>query len=78
MNSKQSTLIDLNVKSIYFPNYRSSEFIALIGVSCTLFLFLHTQTLTTRLKEMEDKLQPSEISASALSGNSLVQGKKWQ
>jgi len=55
-----------------FPK-RSAEFIALIAVSCTLFLFLHTQSLTSRLREMEDKLQPSEMSASGLSGNSILQ-----
>lgn len=55
-----------------FPK-RSAEFIALIAVSCTLFLFLHTQSLTSRLREMEDKLQPSELSASGLSGNSILQ-----
>lgn len=58
--------------------YRSAEFIALIAVSCTLFLFLHTQSLTSRLREMEDKLQPSEMSASGLSGNSIIQQGKWR
>lgn len=54
---------------------RSAEFVALIAVSSTLFLFLHTQSLTSRLREMEVKLQPSELSASGLSGNSIIQGK---
>lgn len=57
-----------------FFNYRSSEFVALVAVSCTLFLFIHTKSLTSRLREMEIKLQPSEMSASGLSGNSISQG----
>lgn len=54
--------------------YRSAEFVALLAVSSTLFLFMHTQSLTSRLREMEVKLQPSEMSASGLSGNSIIQG----
>lgn len=34
---------------------------------CTLFLFLHTKNLTSRLREMEDRLQPSALN----SGNDL-------
>uniref|UniRef100_A0A8W7P3C0 Uncharacterized protein n=1 Tax=Anopheles coluzzii TaxID=1518534 RepID=A0A8W7P3C0_ANOCL len=54
---------------------RYAEFVALIAISCTLFLFLHTQSLTSRLREMEDRLQePSSLSAaSGLSGNSISQ-----
>ncbi|XP_065079844.1 heparan sulfate 2-O-sulfotransferase pipe [Ochlerotatus camptorhynchus] len=56
-----------------FPK-RYAEFVALIAISCTLFLFLHTQSLTSRLREMEDKLQPSSLmSSSGLSGNSISQ-----
>uniref|UniRef100_A0A182Y390 Uncharacterized protein n=1 Tax=Anopheles stephensi TaxID=30069 RepID=A0A182Y390_ANOST len=52
-----------------------AEFVALIAISCTLFLFLHTQSLTSRLREMEDRLQPpsSLSAASGLSGNSISQ-----
>lgn len=60
---------------LFLLYYRSAEFVALVAVSCTLFLFIHTKTLTTRLKEMENKLQPSVISASGISGNSISQGK---
>lgn len=61
---------------LFFPRHhaRSAEFVALLAVSSTLFLFLHTQSLTSRLREMEVKLQPSEMSASGLSGNSIIQG----
>lgn len=58
--------------------YRSAELVALMAVSSTLFLFLHTQSLTSRLREMEVKLQPSELSASGLSGNSIIQGKSFR
>uniref|UniRef100_A0A182QUJ5 Uncharacterized protein n=1 Tax=Anopheles farauti TaxID=69004 RepID=A0A182QUJ5_9DIPT len=54
-----------------------AEFVALIAISCTLFLFLHTQSLTSRLREMEDRLQPSSLSAaSGLSGNSISQAHR--
>lgn len=56
---------------------RSAEFVALLAVSSTLFLFLHTQSLTSRLREMEVKLQPSEMSASGLTGNSIIQGTSY-
>ncbi|XP_059620106.1 heparan sulfate 2-O-sulfotransferase pipe isoform X1 [Phlebotomus argentipes] len=62
----------LRHRRMSFPK-RSTDIVALIAVSCTLFLFLHTQSLTSRLREMEDKLQPSEMSASGLSGNSISQ-----
>ncbi|XP_055609660.1 heparan sulfate 2-O-sulfotransferase pipe [Uranotaenia lowii] len=53
---------------------RYAELVALIAISSTLFLFLHTQSLTSRLREMEDKLQPSSLmSSSGLSGNSISQ-----
>lgn len=61
---------------IFISHSRSAEFVALVAVSCTLFLFIHTKTLTTRLREMENKLQPSVISASGISANSISQGKK--
>lgn len=67
-------IIIASISSCLF--YRSVEFVALIGVSCTLFLFLHTQSLTTRLREMEDKLQPSMSAGGLISGiaNNLIQG----
>ncbi|XP_011313801.1 heparan sulfate 2-O-sulfotransferase pipe isoform X2 [Fopius arisanus] len=48
---------------------RTSELVALIALSSTLFLFLHTRDLHSRLREMEVKLQPgdSEISANQIS-----------
>lgn len=75
----ESPLIYSKFNALHFHSIsRSAEFIALIAVSCTLFLFLHTQSLTSRLREMEDKLQPSEMSASGLSGNSIVQQGKYE
>ncbi|XP_035445554.2 heparan sulfate 2-O-sulfotransferase pipe [Spodoptera frugiperda] len=35
---------------------RTSELVALIAVSCTLFLFLHTRDLSTKLRRMEGRL----------------------
>lgn len=35
---------------------RTSELVALLAVSCTLFLFLHTRDLSTKLRRMEGKL----------------------
>ncbi|KAF7995439.1 hypothetical protein HCN44_006546 [Aphidius gifuensis] len=48
---------------------RTSELIALVALSSTLFLFLHTRDLHSRLREMEVRLQPSEndISSNQLS-----------
>jgi hypothetical protein len=43
------------------------ELIALIAITSTLFLFMHTQTLTNRLNQLEGKLQP----ASSNSGKAL-------
>lgn len=42
---------------------RSSEFVALIAIFTTFFLLLHTRDLHSRLKEMENRLQPDELSA---------------
>ncbi|XP_076170206.1 heparan sulfate 2-O-sulfotransferase pipe isoform X2 [Ptiloglossa arizonensis] len=39
---------------------RTIELIALIAISCTLFLFLHTRELHSRLRKMEVRLQPGE------------------
>ncbi|XP_017781140.1 PREDICTED: heparan sulfate 2-O-sulfotransferase pipe [Nicrophorus vespilloides] len=49
---------------------RTSELIALVAISTTLFLFLHTRDLNTRLKEMEVRLHPDEL----LSSNQLISG----
>ncbi|KAL0822442.1 hypothetical protein ABMA28_004511 [Loxostege sticticalis] len=35
---------------------RTSELVALVAVSCTLFLFLHTRDLSTQLRRMQGKL----------------------
>lgn len=49
---------------------RTSEFVALMAVSLTLFLFLHTRDLSTRLKEMEVRMQPEDM----LSANQILSG----
>lgn len=43
------------------------ELVAVIFIASTLFLFMHTQTLTNRLNQLEEKLQP----ASSNSGKAL-------
>ncbi|CAB3238031.1 unnamed protein product [Arctia plantaginis] len=35
---------------------RTSELVALVAVSCTLFLFLHTRDLSTKLRRMQGRL----------------------
>ncbi|XP_025161740.1 heparan sulfate 2-O-sulfotransferase pipe-like [Harpegnathos saltator] len=53
---------------------RTIELIALIAISSTLFLFLHTRDLHSRLKKMEVRLQPGEddvLSANQLSFESV-------
>ncbi|XP_058985297.1 heparan sulfate 2-O-sulfotransferase pipe isoform X4 [Musca domestica] len=55
---------------------RSVELIALLAISCTFFLFMHTNKLNSRLKEMEMKLQPSEFSALGLTGSNHLDGPK--
>lgn len=47
---------------------RTSELIALLALSTTLFLYIHTRDLNTKLKEMEIKIQP----VSMISSNQLV------
>ncbi|XP_063931052.1 heparan sulfate 2-O-sulfotransferase pipe [Zophobas morio] len=51
---------------------RTSELIALVAVSTTLFLFIHTRALHSRLKEMQFKLQPEDIASSNEFGSTLV------
>lgn len=58
----------INMKLFLF--YRTSELIALLAVSTTLFLFIHTRDLNTKLKEMEVKFQPDNT----VSGNQLTSG----
>ncbi|ALC45171.1 pip [Drosophila busckii] len=60
----------LKYRRIPYPK-RSVELIALLAISCTFFLFMHTNKLNSRLKEMEVKLQPSEFSALGLTGNHI-------
>ncbi|XP_055843997.1 heparan sulfate 2-O-sulfotransferase pipe isoform X2 [Episyrphus balteatus] len=60
-------------RRIPYPK-RSVELIALIAISCTFFLFMHTKNLNTRLREMEVKLQPSEFSALGLTGEHHISG----
>ncbi|KAM7356283.1 heparan sulfate 2-O-sulfotransferase pipe [Cochliomyia hominivorax] len=55
---------------------RSVELIALLAISCTFFLFMHTNKLNSRLKEMEMKLQPSEFSALGLTGGNHLDSPK--
>jgi len=45
---------------MYFAS-RTSELVALMAISTTLFLFIHTRELHTKLKAMEVKLQPEEM-----------------
>jgi hypothetical protein len=46
--------------TVYFA-CRTSELVALMAVSTTLFLFIHTRELHTKLKAMEVKLQPEDM-----------------
>ncbi|CAK9796794.1 hypothetical protein ANTQUA_LOCUS894 [Anthophora quadrimaculata] len=52
---------------------RTIELIALIAISSTLFLFLHTRELHSRLRKMEVRLQPGEDEM--LSANQLSSGE---
>ncbi|XP_015608993.1 heparan sulfate 2-O-sulfotransferase pipe isoform X2 [Cephus cinctus] len=51
---------------------RTSELVALVALSSTLFLFLHTRDLHSRLREMEFRLQPEDDEA--LTANQLSSG----
>ncbi|XP_033212740.1 heparan sulfate 2-O-sulfotransferase pipe [Belonocnema kinseyi] len=56
---------------------RTSELVALVALSSTLFLFLHTRDLHSRLREMEVRLQPGEddsLSANQLSADGVQIG----
>lgn len=53
---------------------RTIELIALVAISCTLFLFLHTRELHSRLRKMEVRVQPGEdevLSAKQLSSEGV-------
>lgn len=52
---------------MYVPK-RTSELVALMAISTTLFLFLHTRDLHSKLRQMEVKLQPEDLTANQLSG----------
>ncbi|KAK0172964.1 hypothetical protein PV328_006223 [Microctonus aethiopoides] len=54
---------------------RTSELIALVALSSTLFLFLHTRVLHSRLREMEVRLQPGD---NDISGNQLSSDEELQ
>jgi len=56
-----------------FSLYRTVELIALVAISSSLFLILHTRDLHSRLKKMEVRLQPGEDDV--LSANQLSSGK---
>uniref|UniRef100_A0A1B6JPQ9 Heparan sulfate 2-O-sulfotransferase pipe n=1 Tax=Homalodisca liturata TaxID=320908 RepID=A0A1B6JPQ9_9HEMI len=49
---------------------RTSELVALMAISSTLFLFLHTRELHTKLRQMETRGQPEDLTANQLSGGS--------
>lgn len=57
--------------AIYHLRFRTSELVALMAISTTLFLFLHTRELSSKLKEMEGN---GRISAEYIS-NQLISGK---
>ncbi|KAG8296269.1 hypothetical protein J6590_060268 [Homalodisca vitripennis] len=46
---------------------RTSELVALMAISSTLFLFLHTRELHTKLRQMETRGQPEDLTANQLS-----------
>ena len=55
--------------NIYLFFFRTSELVALMAISTTLFLFLHTRDLHTKLKEMEVKLtNPEDLTSNQISG----------
>lgn len=57
----------LHVINLYV--FRTSELVALMAISTTLFLFLHTRDLHTKLKEMEVKLtNPEDLTSNQISG----------
>ncbi|XP_052132598.1 uncharacterized protein LOC127752082, partial [Frankliniella occidentalis] len=60
-----------NKKKLFLWFFRTSELVALVAVSSTLFLFLHTRDLSSKLKQMEVRLQPDDaLTANQVSGES--------
>ncbi|KAK4877128.1 hypothetical protein RN001_009634 [Aquatica leii] len=57
------------VKRMNIPK-RTIELVALLAISTTLFLFLHTRDLSSKLKEMEVKMQPEDL----VSANQIISG----
>ena len=54
---------------------RSAELIAVIAIGLTLILFLHTNNLNTRLKEMQDRLSgpaSDETAINIINTNSII------
>ncbi|XP_054286371.1 heparan sulfate 2-O-sulfotransferase pipe-like isoform X2 [Macrosteles quadrilineatus] len=49
---------------------RTSELVALMAISSTLFLFLHTRELHTKLRQMETRVQTDDLTANQVSGGS--------
>lgn len=50
----------------------SAEYVAFLAIVSTFFLFLHTKSLTTKLREMETRLQPS-----AMQSSNEYSGENW-
>lgn len=48
--------------------HRTSELVALMAISSTLFLFLHTRELHTKLRQMETRVQADDLTANQVSG----------
>uniref|UniRef100_A0A8D9B2P0 Heparan sulfate 2-O-sulfotransferase pipe n=1 Tax=Cacopsylla melanoneura TaxID=428564 RepID=A0A8D9B2P0_9HEMI len=57
-------------RRLSFVPKRTSELVALIAISSTLFLFLHTRDLHEQLKQMEVKLDPASSSSAGSSSGS--------
>lgn len=72
MNLYHQTHLETFLQSDVDFYCRTSELVALMAISTTLFLFLHTRDLNTRLREMEVRLQPDDV----ISANQIVSGKK--
>lgn len=71
-----SYLENQNIKCYLFTvsfDCRTIELIALVAISSTLFLFLHTRELHSRLRKMEVRLQPAEDEL--FSGKQLFSGE---
>ncbi|KAF9803134.1 hypothetical protein SFRURICE_012379 [Spodoptera frugiperda] len=51
---------------------KTSELVALIAVSCTLFLFLHTRDLSTKLRRMEGRLNDDVTAFNHLTDMSVI------